>query len=118
MNSEQKKQCHFIIHSSAIAAAAGNANPIPGLGLSADAIAITSMAVRLAKVFGRSLPEGVARGLAMSALKRALVNQPVKAVTKELFKFIPFLGSVAGPALSISIIEEAGWSLAYQMDRG
>ena len=117
MNNEQRKQCHVIIHSTAVAASAGNTVPIPGLGLPADVVAITTMAIRLAKVFDKSITEGAARGLAMAALKRALLNQPVKAAAKELVKFIPIIGSFAAPTLTFSIIEEAGWSLAHQMDR-
>ncbi len=118
MNSEQNTKCHAIIHSAAAAAAGGNVVPVPGLGVAADTLAMTTMVMSLASVFGRSIPENVAKGMAIVALKRTLLKQPLKVVTKELSKFIPFLGSVVAPAVSAALIEAAGWQIVNEIESG
>lgn len=55
MTEEQEKKCHAIIHSCAVACAAGNVAPIPGLGLATDMVAMTTMTMSLAGVFGGDL---------------------------------------------------------------
>ena len=97
MNQDIRNKCHAIIHSASIAAGAGNTVPVPGLGVAADTIALTGMAMSLASVFGEDIPKSVAKGMAVAALKKAILKQPIKAVSKELSKFIPFLGSVFPP---------------------
>lgn len=44
MTPAQRKKCHAIIHSHAVAAAAGNAVPIPGLGVAVDLVTMSTMA--------------------------------------------------------------------------
>lgn len=117
MTDEQRTKCHAIIHTCAAGAGAGNLIPIPGTGLAADTVAITSMAISLAAVFGGSLTQEAAKGMAIMAIKNTLLKQPIRVLTKELSKFIPFLGQIVGPAVSITILEAAGWSLAEELDR-
>lgn len=117
MNDQQNNQCHAIIHSAALTAGAGNAVPVPGLGLATDTVALTLMATSLAAVFGKSLPESAAKAMAVSALKRAMLQQPVKTIGKELSKFIPWLGMLIAPVVSVAIIEAAGWALANELSR-
>lgn len=115
MTAEQERKCHQVIHSAALSAGAGNLIPIPGTGLAADAIALTSMSLALAAVFGESLTESAAKGMAMTALKRTALQQPVKVLGKELAKFIPWLGSALAAGVSVAIIEATGWALANEM---
>lgn len=117
MTQEQQHKCHVIIHSAAIAAGGGNAAPVPGLGIAVDIAAMTAMATGLATVFGGSITEEVAKGLAITALKDTVLKQPIKVIARELSKLIPGLGQVVAPAFSIVIIEAAGWTLANEMDR-
>ena len=117
MTDEQKTKCHAIIHTCAAGAGAGNLIPIPGTGLAADTVAITTMAMSLAAVFGGSLTEEAAKGMAIVAIRRTILKQPIRVLTKELSKFIPFLGQVLGPSISIAMLEAAGWSLAEELDR-
>jgi len=112
MNNEQKLKCKAIIHSHAAAAAAGNAFPIPGLGLATDMVTMASMTMSLCAVFGGSIQEEAAKSLALATLKNTMLSQPVKVVSKELSKFIPFLGQAVAPTLSVVILEAAGWNLA------
>lgn len=117
MNPRHKKLCRRIIHTAAVTAGAGNLVPIPGLGVAVDLVTMTGMTMALANVFGGSIPKAVAEGLSIAALKETALKQPVKIITKELSKFVPLLGQIIAPAISISMIEVAGWNIARQMDR-
>ena len=55
--------------------------------------------------------------MAIAALKRTLLKHPVKVVTKELFKFIPILGQIVAPTLSVVMIEAAGWAMAKELEQ-
>ena len=76
-----------------------------------------SMCMCLAAVFGGSITEEVAKGLAIAALKRTLLKHPVKVATKEFVKLIPGLGQLVAPALSVVMIEAAGWSMAKDLEQ-
>lgn len=115
MTPQQESKCHKIIHSAAAGAGAGNLIPVPGTGIAADMVAMTLMSMSLAAVFGGKLTEEVAKGMAITALKNTMLRQPIKTLTKELSKLIPGLGQVVGPAISIAMLEAAGWSLANDM---
>ena len=115
MTPSQKNQCRRIIHSSALAAGAGNLIPIPGLGVVADTAALTSMAIRLASVFGSSLTRSAGKAMALSALKRTMLQQPIKMVGKEVSKFVPLLGQLVAPTISVAILETTGWALANEL---
>lgn len=116
MTYEEENRCHVIIHTHAVAVAAGNAVPVPGLGVAADTIGMTTMCMSLAAVFGGSITEEVAKGLAIAALKKVLLKQPLKVIAKELSKFIPILGQIVAPAVSVTMIEAAGWTLAKELE--
>ena len=115
MTDEQESKCHKIIHTAAVSAGAGNLIPIPGTGIAADIVAMSMMAMSLASVFGGSLTEEVAKGMAVTALKQTMLKQPIKVLTKELSKFVPFLGQAVASAISVGMIEAAGWALANDM---
>ena len=117
MNKFQENKCHAIIHSHAAACAAGNAVPVPGCGFAVDAVAMASMCMALAAVFGASVTEQVAKGMAIAALKKAVLKHPLKYVAKELAKFVPFLGQMVAPAVSAVMIESAGWMLVAELER-
>lgn len=117
MTPEQLNKSHAIIHSAAAAAGAGNLLPIPGTGVAADMVAMTAMSIGLAAVFGGNLSEEAARGLAFAAIKNTMLKQPVKTLTKELSKLVPFLGQLVAPTLSVTLIEAAGWSIAEELSR-
>ena len=117
MTEEQKSKCHTIIHTHAVACGAGNAVPIPGVGIAADLIAMTSMAMALAAVFGGGITEEAAKGMAVAALKKTALKQPIKVISKELAKLIPFGGQIAGATIGVGLAEAAGWAIAGDMDR-
>ena len=117
MNPQHKKLCRRIIHTAAVMAGVGNLIPIPGLGVAVDLVTMTCMTMSLAIVFGGSIPKAVTEGLSIAALKETVLKQPVKVITKELPKFVPLLGQVIAPAISIGMMEAAGWNIARQMDR-
>ncbi|MBR5914351.1 MAG: hypothetical protein IKZ58_08315 [Selenomonadaceae bacterium] len=116
MTDDEKKKCHAIIHSHAVAAGAGNLLPIPGTGLAADTITMTTMAMALAGVFGGSIPESIARNMAVNAIITAVKQNAVKTVVKEVSKVVPILGQIISPSISVAMLESAGWSLAQQLD--
>lgn len=115
MTIEQKNRCHKIIHSHAAVAAAGNALPVPGLGLAVDITTMTTMAMSLSAVFGGNIPENVAKNMAIAALKKTLLKQPIKTITKELAKLIPFAGQVVASSVSVAMLESAGWVMASEL---
>lgn len=116
MTNEEKNKCHIIIHAATAASGAGNLVPIPGLGAAADMVSMTTMAISLASVFGEELTHAAARGMAYAALKKVIFKQPVKYAAKELAKFVPWIGSVFSAAVSVALMEAAGWQLAQQFD--
>ena len=117
MTEVQKIRCHAIIHSAAVAAGGGNAVPVPVLGLAADTAALVGMAIGLAAIFGQSIPESAAKAMAVDALKKTLLKQPVKVIAKELSKIVPFFGSVFAATVSVGLVEAAGWTLAGDFER-
>ncbi len=115
MSDEQKKKCQKIIHGHAVMAAGGNAIPVPGLGVATDVVTMTSMVMSLCAVFGGSLSEEAAKAMAITAIKNTMLKQPIKTLSKELSKFIPFLGQVVAPSISVVMLESAGWVLAEEL---
>ncbi|WP_462178366.1 hypothetical protein [Pseudoalteromonas gelatinilytica] len=115
MHPEQSKQCKYIIHCHAAAAAAGNVVPVPGFGIATDIVAMTSMCMQLSTVFGSHINDDVAKGLAIIAIKQTTLKQPIKVLSKELAKFAPFLGQLVSPTISASMLEAAGWNLANEL---
>ena len=78
MTDDEREKCGVIIHTHAAAAAAGNAIPVPGTGFAADTITMTTMTMALCAVFGGSIKEKVAESLAIAAIRRQVLKQPVK----------------------------------------
>lgn len=117
MTNEQESKCHIIIHTHAIAAAAGNAVPVPGLGIATDMVTMTTMCTSLCAVFGGSMPEEAAKAMAIAAIKNTMLKQPIKTITKELSKLIPGLGQIVAPTISVALLEAAGWTLAKELER-
>ena len=115
MTPEQESRCKTIIHTHAVAAAAGNMIPVPGTGIAADMITMTTMAMALSAVFGDQISENVAKSLAIAAIKDTALKQPIKTMSKELSKFIPFLGQIVAPSISVAMLESAGWVLANEL---
>ena len=116
MTQDQERRCRYIIHSHAILSSAGNALPLPGVGVAVDTITMTTMAMSLASVFGGDLKKSVARNMSINAIRRTVLKQPVKYLTKELSKLCPGLGQVVAPTVSGVMLETAGWSLAKDLD--
>ena len=116
MTDAEKNKCHAIIHSHAVLAAAGNLIPVPGTGLAADTITMTTMAMALASALGGSITESVARNMAINAIVATVKKNAVKTVVKEVSKIIPIVGQMISPAISVAMLESAGWSLANQLD--
>lgn len=116
MTGAQKNKCHAIIHSHAVAAAAGNTVPVPGLGIAADMITMATMAMSLCAVFGGNISQEAAKTLAIATLKNTMLKQPIKTLTKELSKLVPFLGQIVAPSIAVVMIEAAGWVLAKELE--
>lgn len=116
MTEDQESKCHKIIHTHAVAGAAGNAVPVPGLGIATDMVTMTTMTMSLCAVFGGSLTEEAAKALAISTIKNTLLKQPIKTLTKELSKLIPFLGQAVAPSITVVMLEAAGWTLAKELE--
>lgn len=116
MTQEDEAKCHAIIHSHAVAAGAGNVVPVPGLGVAADIVTMTTMTMALSGVFGGNISENVARSIAVATIKRTVLKQPIKTVAKELSKLIPGLGQVVAPTVSVTMLEAAGWAIAKELE--
>lgn len=105
----------MIIHSHAVLAGAGNIIPIPGTGAAADIVTMTTMAIALSKVFGDAISKNAAECMVIAAVKRTLLKQPIRIISKEISKVIPFLGVVVAPAVSAAMVESVGWTLAKEL---
>jgi uncharacterized protein (DUF697 family) len=116
MTPEQQKKCAAIIHSHATVAAVGNIVPVPGLGIAVDVATMTTMTMSLVAVFGGNVQEHIAKTMALTALKNTLLRQPIKTIGKELSKLIPILGQLVAPAITVALLESAGWALAHELD--
>jgi uncharacterized protein (DUF697 family) len=116
MNDDQKQKCHAIIHSHAIASGAANMAPIPGLGIAADMVTMTTMTMGLCAVFGGRIEQEAAKSLAIAAIKNTMLKQPIKTLTRELSKLIPGLGQIVAPSIGVAMVEAAGWVLAYELE--
>jgi uncharacterized protein (DUF697 family) len=114
MTEQQTSLCHKIIHTAAASAAVANLIPVPGTGVAADMLAMSLMAMSLASVFGGNLSEQVAKGMAFAAIKNTMLKQPIKVLSKELSKLVPFLGAAVSATISVGLIEAAGWALANE----
>lgn len=117
MTEDQKKKCHVIIHSHAAAAAAGNAFPVPGLGVAVDLITMATMTTVLCAVFGGNISTEAAKTMAIAALKNTALKQPIRTLTKELSKLVPGLGQVVAPSIAVVMLEAAGWILAGELEK-
>ena len=115
MTDKEKNKCKKIIHGHAVAAAAGNLVPIPGVGLAADTVTMTTMAMALAAVFGGSITEAVAKNMAINAIVSTIKKQPVKVIAKEVSKIVPVVGQLIAPSVSVAMLESAGWLLADEL---
>jgi uncharacterized protein (DUF697 family) len=116
MTEDQKTKCHAIIHSHAVAAAAGNVAPIPGLGVAVDVVTMTTMTMALCAVFGGSIPKESAKSLAIAGIKNTALKQPIKTLARELSKLIPGVGQVVAPSIAVVMLEATGWVLAAELE--
>ena len=115
MTEEQINKCHLIIHSHTAACGAGNAVPVPGVGIAADLLTMSSMAMCLAAVFGGNLTAEAAKAMTVATFKKTALKQPIKVISKELAKLIPFAGSIVSATASVALCEATGWALANDM---
>ena len=115
MTEAEQSKCKKIIHGHAVAAAAGNLVPIPGVGLAADTVTMATMAMALAAVFGGSITEAVAKNMATNAIVATIKKQPVKVIAKEVSKVVPIVGQLIAPSISVAMLESAGWILADEL---
>ena len=116
MTDDEKQKCSIIIHGHAAAVGAGNALPAPGAGFAVDAVGMTSLAMSLCAVLGGNLSKEVSKAMGIAALKRTMLRAPIRTIAKEVSKFVPFLGQAFAPAISVAMVECAGWNLAQELD--
>jgi uncharacterized protein (DUF697 family) len=112
MTDEQKKQCHIIIHTAALAAGAAGAIPIP----IADAIPIgaaqITMIVSLGKVFGLTVSKSVAEEIGGVSLATSGGRFVAANLLKAIPKAIPVVGSAICAAIAAGLTETLGWMVA------
>jgi len=111
MTEDEKTKCQVIIHGHAAGVAAGNVITImPGVSASIDQAALVTMTLALAAVFDVSITRTMAATLAVEQLKKFAKRK----VFKELLKLIPGPGTALSTALTIGMIESAGWAIANE----
>ena len=115
MTEAEKSKCQKIIHGHAAAAAAGNLVPVPGVGLAADVVTMSTMAMALAGVLGGSITEAVAKNMAINSIVATIKKQPVRVLAKEVSKVVPVVGQLVAPAVSVAMLEASGWLLADEL---
>ena len=117
MTEEERVKCHAVIHSTAISAGAGNCVPVPGLGVAVDMTAMVVMTMSLSSILGLDIQKEVAKALVIATLKETALKQPIKIITKELAKLIPFAGQVVSSTISVTMVEATGWSIVNELER-
>lgn len=115
MTDEELSTCRKIIHGHAVAAAAGNLVPVPGVGIATDTVTMTTMAMALAAALGGSITESVAKTMAVNAIISTIKRQPVRIIAKEVSKIVPIVGQLVAPSVSVAMLESAGWLLANEL---
>ena len=68
---------------------------------------MTTMTMALCAVFGGSITEEAAKSLSIATLKNTMLKQPIRTVARELSKFVPGLGLVVAPAVTVAMLEAA-----------
>ncbi len=117
MTDKQKEQCGRIIDKTAMAAGCCNLVPIPAVGAVADYGMFTAMTLSLAKVFGQSLTEATARGIALAAIKRLAARFAVGCVVREFGRLAPLVGPLVSGSLSFVMARTIGWWIAGELSR-
>lgn len=74
----------------AVAAAAGNAIPLPRAGIAVDTITMTNMTMALAGVFGGSIPETVAKSMTINAIKQVALKAPMFGKPDDCYELTTF----------------------------
>lgn len=110
MTTEQHGKCHAIIHTAAAAAGTANLSVIPGVGIAGDMVAMTTMTMGLAAVFGGSIKYDKAKDIVIGELKKVT---PQKSSIKLLSKFVPGVKA----AVSVGTVETTGWELAKRFEK-
>ena len=110
MTSKEKKKCHAIIHSAALAAGTVGAGlaQLPG---SDNAVIIpiqVTMTISLGAVFGRKINESIAK----ASLATATATVAGRAISQFLVGWIPVFGNAFNAATAAAITESIGWALA------
>ena len=106
MTKRERSQCEDIIHGHAWACIGGSL--IPGVGTPVNMAALTTMTMALANVFNVSMTETLAAATAVNGLKELAGRM----VVSEFIKVFPGLGTIASAALTVTMIESAGWQIA------
>ncbi len=110
MTESEKKACHGIIHTNAVAAggiAAGMAQ-LPGVDNAPLAALEIEMTIALANVFGIS----IGKTAAMSVLSGVAGTTVGRAVSQVLVGWIPGVGNAINAGTAASVVEGIGWSVA------
>ena len=110
MTTEQQGKCHAIIHVAAAAAGTANLSVINSVGIAGDLVAMTTMTLGLAAVFGGSIKYDDAKDIIIGELKKVI---PQKGSVKLLSKFVPGVKA----AVSVGTVEKIGWELSKRFEK-
>ena len=110
MTSQQRAQCHAIIH----AASAGCA--VVGAGLAqipmADRFAITPVQITMTIALGRVFNVELSRSAAASQILATTGTRLGRGVSQVLVARIPVMGNVVNAATAATVTEMLGWAVA------
>lgn len=115
MREDEKKKCHGIIHTAAIATAGigGGLAQMP----TADNLAIVpiqvTMTLALGGVFQISLDESTAK----ATLATATATAAGRGISQVLVGWIPGIGNAFNAATAFAITESVGWTIANEFSR-
>lgn len=110
MTDSEKKACHGIIHTNAVAAggiAAGLAQ-IPGVDNAPLAALEVEMTIALGKVFGISITKSGAASV-LAGVTGTVVG---RGISQVLVGWIPGIGNAINAGTAASVVEGIGWSVA------
>lgn len=114
MNENQKKKCHYLIHTASASSAAVGAGlaQLPGSdNIPISGIQIT-MIIAIAKVFDKSITRSTAEGV----LASQLATFAGRGISQWLVGWIPGYGNAINASTAAALTESVGWAAADYFD--
>ncbi len=114
MTENERRRCHYIIHTNATAAAgiAAGLAQLPGVDAAPLAALEVEMVTALGAVFGIKVSNAAAKGVIASVAGTAVG----RATSQFLVGWLPGLGNAINATTAAGVVEALGWFAADHFD--